>query len=73
MYPDFKRGMDILKQLLFGSLLLLIGTFPAKGMDMQKLQQELYDAGYSITVDGILNNETRKQLAKFFKRYFLRI
>ena len=36
-------------------------------MDVQKLQQELYDAGYAITVDGILGNETRRQLAKFFK------
>ena len=56
-----------MKQLIFGSLLLLFGTFPAKGMDVQKLQQELYDAGYEITVDGILGNETRKQLSKFFK------
>ncbi len=56
-----------MKQLIFGSLLLLIGTFPVKGMDVQKLQQELYDAGYPITVDGILGNETRRQLAKFFK------
>ena len=59
--------MDILKQLILGSLFFLIGTFPAKGMDVQKLQQELYDTGYSITVDGILDNETRKQLATFFK------
>ena len=59
--------MNILKQLIFGSLLLLIGTFPAKGMDVQRLQQELYDVGYAITVDGILGNETRRQLAKFFK------
>ena len=36
-------------------------------MDVQKLQQELYDAGYPITVDGILGNETRIQVAKFFK------
>ena len=36
-------------------------------MDVQKLQQELYDAGYAITVDGNLGNETRRQLAKFFK------
>tara|TARA_B100001057_G_scaffold484078_1_gene561636 strand:- start:91 stop:1137 length:1047 start_codon:yes stop_codon:yes gene_type:complete len=59
--------MSILKQLIFGSLLLLIGTFPAKGMDVQKLQQELYDAGYELTVDGILGNETRRELSKFFK------
>ena len=56
-----------MKQLIFGLLIVLIGTFPAKGMDVQKLQQELYDVGYEITVDGILGKETKRQLANFFK------
>ena len=32
------------------------------------MQQALVDTGYSVTVDGIIGNETKRQLGKIFYR-----
>ena len=57
--------MGVLRQAL-AVFIMLLSSIATYADDMTEMQQALVDMGYSVTVDGIIGNETKRQLRKFF-------
>ena len=57
--------MGVLRQAL-AVFILLLSSIATYADEMTEMQQALVDMGYSVTVDGIIGNETKRQLGKFF-------
>ena len=46
---------------------ILISINVANAKDTTGMQQDLVDMGYPVSVDGVIGNETKRQLGKFFQ------